>query len=78
MTELFTTWIGLSMTCAYPTEDVRESISCPGVLVISFFHQLQQRALKSPVTMDHVRDSSFILLRSKSKITQTFSNVSWF
>ena len=74
--ELFTTWVGLSIICAYPHEDVRESISWPGVLVISFFYQPEQRALKSPVTMEHIENSSFILLRSKSKFTQKYSNSS--
>ena len=55
---------------------MRESVSWPGVLVISFFHQLEQRALKSPVTMEDVGNSSFILLRSKSKFTQKISNSS--
>ena len=50
--ELFTTWVGLSIICVYPAEDVRDQISWPGVLVISFFHQLEQRALRSPVTME--------------------------
>ena len=41
------------------------------------FHQLEQRALKSPVTMEHIGNSSFILLKSKSKFTQKISNLSW-
>ena len=65
--ELFTTWVGLSTIYAYPADDVREAISWPIVLVVSFFHQLEQRTLKSPVTMEHIRNSSFILLRSKQK-----------
>ena len=52
--ELITIWVDLSIICAYPAEDVRESISWPSVLVISFSHQLVQRALKSPVTMEHI------------------------
>ena len=52
--ELFTTWVGLSIICAYPAEDVRESISWPEVLVISFFNQLEQRALISPVVIEHI------------------------
>ena len=75
--ELFTTWVGFSIICAYPAEDVRKSISWSEVLVMSFFHQLEQRPLKSPVTMKHIGNSSFILLRSKSKFTQKLSNSSW-
>ena len=52
--ELFTTWVDLSIIYAYPAEDVRETISYPRVLVISFFHQLEQRSLKSPVTIEHI------------------------
>ena len=74
MTLLFTTRVSLSIICLYPAEDVTESISWLGVLVISFFHQLEERALKSPVTMEHIGNSSFILLRSKSKFTKKFSN----
>ena len=74
--ELFPTWGGLSIICAYPAEDVRESICWPGVLVILFFHQKEEQALKSPVAMEDVRNSSFILLRSKSKFTHKFSNSS--
>ena len=79
--QLFTTWVGLSIICPCPAEDVRqrerererererkkerererererESISSPEVLVISFFHQLEQRALKSHVTMEHIGNS---------------------
>ena len=75
-TELFTKWVGLSKICVYPAEDVRESISSPGVLVISFFYQLEQRALKSLVTIEKIGNSSFILLRSKSKFTQKLSKSS--
>ena len=74
--EIFTTWVGLSIIGAYPVKDVRESIYSPGVLVISFFHQPEQRALKSPVKMEQIGNSSFVLLRSKSKFTQIFSNSS--
>ena len=48
-TELLITWVGLSIICLYPADDVRESISCPVELVISFFHHLDHQALKSPV-----------------------------
>ena len=61
--ELFTTWVRLSINSANPAEDMKEAISWPGVLVISFFHQLEQQVLKSPVTMKHIGNSSFILLR---------------
>ena len=71
-----TTRFGLSIICAYPVEDVRESISWPRVLVISFFHQLEEWALKYPVTMEHIGNSSFILLRSKPKFMQKLSNSS--
>ena len=61
--ELFTTWVGLSIICAYPAEDVRESISWPEVLVISFFNQLEQRALISPVAT--YRELIYIIKRLK-------------
>ena len=47
--ELLITWVGLLIICLYPADDVRESISCPIELVMSFFHHLEHRALKSPV-----------------------------
>ena len=31
--ELLVTWAGLSITCFYQADDVRESISCPVVLI---------------------------------------------
>ena len=52
-----------------------ESISCPRVLVISFFHQLEQQALKSLVAMEHIGNSLFVLLRSKSKFTEKLLKV---
>ena len=52
--------------------------SWPTELVISFFHQFELRALKSPVIVEQIGISSFILLRSKSKFAQKFSNSSLF
>ena len=51
-TELFITYVGLSMICIYPANDVRESISWPVELVMSSFHQFVQQALKSLVTIE--------------------------
>ena len=76
--ELFTIWVGSSIICEYPADDVRESSFSPTELVISFFHQFELRALKSPVIIEQIGISSFILLRSKSKFTQKFSNFSLF
>lgn len=44
--------------------DVRESISWPLELVISFFHNPEQRALKSLLITEHTENSSFIWLKS--------------
>ena len=60
--ELLITWVGLSITCLYPADDVRESISCPVELVMSFFHHLDHQALKSPMIIEHSGNSIFILL----------------
>ena len=38
--ELFTTWVGLSIICEYPAEDVRDSSSWPVELVKSIFPNL--------------------------------------
>ena len=57
---------------------MRESSSCPTEVVISFFHQFELRALKPSVIIEQIGISSFILLRSKSKFTQKFSNSSLF
>ena len=51
--ELLITWVVLSIICLYPTDDVRETISCPAELVMSFFHHLAHRALKSPKIIEH-------------------------
>ena len=64
--ELLITRIGLSIICLYPADDVRDSISCPAGLLISFFHHPEHRALKSSVITEHKGSSSFILLISKS------------
>ena len=73
--ELFTIWVGLSIVCEYPADDqLIESSSWPTDLVISFFHLFELRALKSPVIIEQIGIFSFILLRSKSKFTQKFSN----
>ena len=64
--ELFTAWVGLSIICVCPADDVRGSSSRPAELVISFFHHLELRALKSPVTTEQIGNSSFMLLRSVS------------
>ena len=53
----------LSMICVYHADDAREAISQPAELVILFFHQFVQRALKSPVTVQQRGNSSFIWLR---------------
>ena len=63
--ELLITWVGLSIICSYPADDVRESISCPVELVMSFFHHREHLALKPPMIIEHSGNSLFILLRSK-------------
>ena len=50
--ELFIAYVGLSMICVYPADDVRKSISWPVELVMSSFHQFVQQALKSVVTIE--------------------------
>ena len=72
--ELFTIWVGLSVICLYPADNVTESISWPAKLVISFCHHLEQRALKSPVTVVHQENSWLVLLRSKSNFEKKLSN----
>ena len=49
--ELFITWVGLSITCLYPADNVRADFLID--LVTSFCHYLEQRALKSPVTIEN-------------------------
>ena len=51
--ELFITWVGLSFICLYPVDNVRESISWPIELVISFCNDLEWRAFKSSMTTEH-------------------------
>ena len=60
----------------YPADNVSESSSWPWKLMILFFHHLEQRALKPPVTTEHSGSSWFILLRSISKSVQKFLNSS--
>ena len=76
--ELFTAWIGLFIICIYPAIDVRESNFRSTELVISFSHNLELWALKSPVTTDQIGNSSFVSLRSVSKFAQKFWNSSLF
>ena len=64
-TKVFITRVGLSIICLYPADDVRELISCPAELVMSFFHHLEHRALKSSLIIEHSGKSLFILLISK-------------
>ena len=75
--KFFTTWLGLSTICAYPANAVRETYSCSVELVISFFHHLERQVLQSPVTNELIEISSFLLLKSKLKFAQKFSNLSW-
>ena len=63
--ELLITWVGLSIVCLYPADDVRESVSCPTELVMAFFHHLEHRALKSPIIVEHSGNSLFILPTGK-------------
>ena len=62
--EPFTARVSLSIICVYPADDVRKSSSRPADLVISFFHHFKLRALKSPVAIERIGNSSFISLRS--------------
>ena len=57
--ELLITWVGSLIICLYPADDVRESISCSIELVMSFFHHLEHRALKSPVIIEHTGNSLY-------------------
>ena len=58
--EVFITCVGLSMICVYPADDVRGSFCRLVALVMLSFHQFVQRALKSPVTIEQIGNSSFI------------------
>ena len=53
--ELFITWVGLSIICVRPVDDVRVSISWPAELLLSFFYHNRWTC----------RKSSFISLRIK-------------
>ena len=55
-----------------------ETISWPTEFVISFSHQFELQALKSLVIIEQIGISSFILLRSKLKFMQKFSDSSLF
>ena len=57
--KLFLTGVGLSIIFLYPADDVRESISRPVELVMSF-QQFVQEALKSPVTIEQIGNLSLI------------------
>ena len=59
-------WVGLSVICLYTADDVRESSSRPGKLVISFFHNHELGALKSPMRSEQIGNSSFMSLRHVS------------
>ena len=63
--KLLITWVGLSIFCLHPADDVRESISCPVELIMSFFHHREHVALKSPAIIKHSGNALFILLITK-------------
>ena len=65
--ELFTIWVGLSIICEYPADDVENLSSWHTELVIPFFHQFELRALKSPVLIQRIATSSFLLLNNYLK-----------
>ena len=75
--ELFITYLGLSMICAYLAKNVRKYISQHVELVLSSFCQFVQRALKCPVTIEQRGNLSFIWLRRISKFVQKISNSPW-
>ena len=53
-------------------DDVREPNSRIAELVISFFHHLESRPLKSLVTTEQIGNSSLMSLRSISKFAPKF------
>ena len=55
--KLFTVWVGLSIICLFPADNVREWISLPAELLISFYHHLEQQALKYPKKTEHKGNS---------------------
>ena len=69
-------WVGLSIICLHPADDVRQSISWRVDWEI-FCHHFEQRALKSPVATEHKGNSWSTLLRSKSNLIQKSSDSSW-
>ena len=56
----------------YPADDVREASYRSAELVMSFFHHLGLRAIKSLVTTEEIENSLFMSLRSVSKFTRNF------
>ena len=70
---LFAIWVGLSIFCEYPADDVLESSSWPAELVASFFHQFELGTLKSPAIFQQLGSSLFVLLRGKLQTQK-----SWF
>ena len=64
----FVVWVGLSVIYLYAADDVRESSSRPKDLVMSFFHNHELRALKSPVRTEQIGNSSFMSLRHVSNL----------
>ena len=55
-------WVYQWFVYVYPVDDVREAISQPVELAMSF-HGFVQQALKYPVTIEQRGNSSFISLR---------------
>ena len=74
--EVFITCVGLSLICVYPADDVIEDISPPAGFIMSLFHQFVQQVLKSPATIEHRGNSSFIWLRRILKFVEKISNSS--
>ena len=68
--------IELFTICEYPADDVIESSSWPTELVISFSHQFELQLLNFLGKIEQIGSLLFILLRSKTKFMQKFSNSS--
>ena len=60
------------MICVYRATELKESIFRADQSVMSSFQQVVQGALKSPVTIEHRANSTFILLRRISNLCKRF------
>ena len=72
--EVGRTWVGSDMSWWKPCKYVRASRRAPSVVVLSFFHQEEDVALKSPRIIVKRELDDALIFRMSSKFDKNYSN----